>query len=189
MIQDTPSWLTAFMTQVGRAYERLEQRVEWWWKWVEGTIEVVICPKLVEIEGAWCLESDIRVDVFQIIALFDSCDDVTFSLVCDGADCLHISGNVGRNDMWLQLLNNLPEDANMKGMRLGGSFEDTAKSDDLVADDLVSNAAAHARETGSVYETAKELARMWREERTATFELLNRLERLFAEEAPHRDRA
>ena len=50
--------------------------------------------------------------------------------------------------------------------------------DDLVVDDLVRghNAAARACETGPVYETAKKaLARMWRDERTASFELLDRL--------------
>src|SRR5262245_47903688 len=35
--------------------------------------------------------------------------------------------------------------------------------------------AAQACETGPVYETAKELAQMWRDQRTASFELLDRL--------------
>ena len=50
--------------------------------------------------------------------------------------------------------------------------------DDLVVDELVkgSNAAAtRACETSPVYETSKELARMWRDQRTALFDLLDRL--------------
>jgi hypothetical protein len=50
--------------------------------------------------------------------------------------------------------------------------------DDLTVDVLVKGhnaAAARACETGPVYETVKELARMWRDQRTASFDLLDRL--------------
>lgn len=57
--------------------------------------------------------------------------------------------------------------------------------DDLTVDELVKGgnaAAARACDTGPVYETAKELAQMWRDERTAPIELLDRLAQHFSDE-------
>lgn len=59
--------------------------------------------------------------------------------------------------------------------------------DDLVVDELArgSNAAAaRACETGPAYETAKELAQLWRDQRTAPFDLLDRLAAHFPKEHP-----
>ena len=59
--------------------------------------------------------------------------------------------------------------------------------DDLAVDDLASGgnaAAARACETVPVYESAKKLGQMWRDQRTAPFDLLDRLAAHFTKEPP-----
>lgn len=93
-----------------------------------------------------------------------------YVVACGGDPGSHVYGNTAR----MQAVADVSKIVDRVAAR--------QRIDDITIEDLVKGsnaAAARACETGPVYETTKELARMWRDQRTAPFTLLDRLAAYF----------
>ena len=130
--EPVPAWLDEFIENVAIAYEiwnPTDRAVGWQWSQDEGAFEVLVYPTLVEVEGKPCLASDIRIEISQILELFERCTNISMGLNCyNDDDYLSIEGSVDGHDVWLRLLLWPPDgdDAPAARLHADGSFEEIA---------------------------------------------------------------
>ena len=127
-VEEVPTWLREFLDKAALSYGDDKPSIGWRWLREEADVfDVIMYPNYIDIEGKACLVSDLRIDVFSILDLFESYEDISMNFhgSDDEEDHLSVSGSVHGHAVWLRLMGIPPEDADpVARMHPDGTFEE-----------------------------------------------------------------
>lgn len=187
---DAPAWLEELVECV---VDTCKCETGLGWRWTQegddqsetkgDLFEVVIYPRVIEVQGKPCTPSDIFYDVQEILDLFDACGAISLLFgSSNDIDHLSIEGTVGGHDVWLNVLMAPPEDeeATLR-MRDDGTVEDISEEAKGRYSDPEQQSVVEADHDDAVDDVVAEVVRTWKADRAVPGDLLDRLAQLFVE--------